>query len=424
MRQRTRNNAIAGFFVLATIIGFLAVTITMSDMTGWGDRKTVEAAFPLEIGAPGLYIGSEVAVGSITVGRVTKIERRLDASAEFGQHIRVAMSVPDSLQLSDSAHAELVVPLIGSGTIINVFPGDGEPIGSGVVLKGRLAPPIFLGAVGITEEEIVAIQQTIASINSITEYIDTTLQEEGPEAVELAIETLEKLSRSMDDAEAMIADARATWPEWKQKVDQSLANVAEASDQAPAVMTNVDEAVSDVRDTVASLRPDLEKTAENAAQISSEVREVTLARLNRLLERGEEGLNSAIETVAFVDDSIRTEMPGLAAALGNMRIASNNMKLAMIEIRAQPWKLLYSPGDDEVRDAQMYNAVRTYANAVSDLNAAAESLKALHDRHGPDLNPDDETLQRVLSGLEKSFTDYQRAEETWFNLLVQEGGRP
>lgn len=449
-RQRQRNNTIAGAFVLIALLAFIVVVLTLSNLGSvFGGTKLVEARFPLTVGVPGLERGADVAVGMRPVGAVTDVRPVLASPASGmggedgarGSYISVILRVPSDVEITDQTRAELVVPLLGSGSFINLGGvGEGAPLSKVAAGPGRddvlsvpglFAPSIILQQAGITARELESVRNFVrrldtisARVESITSYLDGTLQEDGPEIVSNLRDTVTR-------AQALVRDIESNRAAWVARVNSILENVEETSARGPqlaeradALLANADAGISDVRGIVQEVSPNIRNTALNVEDITSRVRHETLNEVSRLLDRGETTLAQAAEIAAQVDATLTTELPQLSRVLGNMRIASDNLKLAMIEIRAEPWRVLYEPTSEEVQESLTNDIVRTYANAVSDLNAAVVSLKALHDRYGANLEPEDEAVQRVLNELESSLETYQEREAQWFQQIIGENGRP
>jgi hypothetical protein len=88
----------------------------------------------------------------------------------------------------------------------------------------------------------------------------------------------------------------------------------------------------------------------------------------------------------------------------------------MVEIRRNPWRLLYRPGAKETRTEILYDAARAYAAAVSDLRAASEALQAASVR----ADPDSENISRLLAELQAAFSRFEETERALLDKLIQE----
>lgn len=443
-RQRQRNNTIAGAFVLIALLSFVIIVLTLSNLGSvFGGTKVIEARFPLSIGVPGLEAGADVAVGMRPVGSVTEVRPVLNVepappgNESTEPYISVLLRVPSDVEVTELTRAELVVPLLGSGSFINLggvgegsklaAAGDGDDARPAV--PGMFAPSIILQQAGISATELKKIRNTINQIStisdnlvSITDFVDDTLTNEGQTVLADVRGAVERF-RGLADEIALKQGA------WVRQVDEILANVEtttargpELAEDADRLIANVQGGVDDVRGVISEVSPNVRQTTENVEAITTRFRNETLDELSSLLAQGETTLGRAADIAEQLDQTLTTELPQLSRILGNMRIASDNMKLAMIEIRAEPWRVLYEPSREEVRESLTNDIVRTYANAVSDLNAAVVSLKSLQDRYGSSLAPEDEALQRVLNELEQSFETYQEREAQWFERIIGANG--
>lgn len=429
-KVRRRNNTIAGFFVIATIVGFLVVVISLSNVKSLGGKRTVEIAFPLDLGVPGLELGSAVSIGQRSVGSVTWIETFPEPTSDGRPpHVLVRASVPKDIKLYENAKAFLNVPLLGSGTTINIQPGNGNVGGDDLVIPGDIAISILWRASGIGEAEIAKIQQMIddasritSNLREISTFVRERIATDGPQLMDDAKATV-------GDIRTLVADARQKWPEWSERGDSILASIDATTakgpglaDDAQALMADARSGVNEVRTTVDKVRPNVERIAQNVDDIVADFEDNKIKALDDLASKASNILDRAQAAVTTLDELLATESPGISRTLGNLRLASDNLKLATIEIRSAPWKLLQKPAAGELKESELYAAVRTYASALSDLEASSEALKAMHDRYGSQVPEESQILSRVLSELEGRVSQYKDAERTLFQMLL--GERP
>jgi len=421
---RQRNNTIAGFFVLMTAILLLVAVSVLSGLGSLlGRTHTYTARFPLNVGVPGLEEGSEVTIGGIRVGMVRKIEPEFDRSDQQPPSILVSFVVDRDYTIRQDASVGLVLPLIGSGSTLNISNlGSERAVYRGDVLRGEMADSMLLKSAGISKEQVRTVLNNINRVSddasAITADFRLLFDSHGEPLAESIRGTVEAFELVADDAQIR-------WPGWADRVDQVTANIDEASQQAPSLITDarqtftdVQGATEEVRQVVADVRPDITQTAQNVREITDEFKTDTMDQISRMLGEGETAMKHAVETIDELDQRIIPQLPEIARILGNMRIASQYLKLAMIEIRSQPWRLLYTPGTDEVRESKMHDVVRTYASAISDLDATTEALRDLYDRHGDRLDTDDPDLQLILKQLNEQFSEYEVAEDRLFDQVL------
>ncbi|MFI4871167.1 MAG: hypothetical protein ACIARQ_05090, partial [Phycisphaerales bacterium JB061] len=99
--------------------------------------------------------------------------------------------------------------------------------------------------------------------------------------------------------------------------------------------------------------------------------------------------------------------PGILRTLANARLASDQLRLATIEIRRNPWKLLARPDTKELREELFYDAARVYATAASDLQDAGASLEAILARPG---GADEDEIRALTEELKSAMARYKQAE--------------
>lgn len=436
-RTRQRNNTIAGFFVLVAIGGFVAMIVVLSDVAALArNRQVVRIAFPLEVGVPGVKVGSDVMIGGMSVGKVSGMRAELDRPGD--PRFVVTATIPTDYEIRADAFAGMVVPLIGGTTAIDIGPlgSTGPPLDSayfrsGGTIQGGFAPSVLLKSAGIGPEDLRKVKEIIskadaiaANVEEVTAFVRETVNADGPRIVE-------SIRSAIEDAKAIVASARENWPQWSQRFSEIIEHVQtttargpELADKAAGLMDNANDGITDVRTLVADVSPDVKSTAADVAEVARWAREEGLARINSVIDDAQGALAVATETFTTINGNLTTEMPQVSRILGNLRLASDNLKLASLEIRSQPWRVLYTPGKEEVKQSLLHDAVRTYASAVSDLEASVVSLKALHERYGANLDPENEFVQRALAEFESRFDRYRREEKRWGEILFGTGIKP
>ena len=107
------------------------------------------------------------------------------------------------------------------------------------------------------------------------------------------------------------------------------------------------------------------------------------------------------------------------------RPAGDQLKLAAIEVRSQPWRLLHEPDTKELSTQALYDATRSYASAASDVRAASEALSqvSLMQRTGATMSDTDlaKNLADLSERLRTSMEGFSAAERKLLETLVNEG---
>ncbi|MBX3376382.1 MAG: MCE family protein [Phycisphaeraceae bacterium] len=385
----SRNNVIAGLFVVGAMLLALFISIMVS-----GAQNRLASTHPYTIrfslmdGASGLKPGSPVTLGGQEVGRVTSIAfTDREKGAISGVDVRVA--VRSDIPLHEDAWAFLERPLLGSMSAINVSSlGGSKPVvPAGGVIVGTVAPPSFLAQAGYGPEQVAQVKEIINDASQAVDALNRIVQrlegdvDKGVRGALTAIEDINQIT----------GEWRTKSPEWTAKVDAILAAADGASRDLQAAVTEsraplrdaietLDRTIRRFDDETMSLAADMIRSAKGGAD---EFREAN-ARLNRLLKE---------------------EEPTIQRTLANFRLASDEIKLLGVEVRRAPWKLLYTPTMKELDSELFYDAARTYAQAVSDLRAASEALEAVSGGSGPS-----QPVESLLLRLQEAFKRYEDAE--------------
>jgi len=120
----------------------------------------------------------------------------------------------------------------------------------------------------------------------------------------------------------------------------------------------------------------VDRIITNTDQAMEKVNHQVIDPLRESLTEAESALKRFSPTVdkvrLFVDESV----PQVQEALANVELMSQQLKLVSVEGRSQPWRIFYRPDTKELQETLVYDAARTYADAVTDLRAASDSLRA------------------------------------------------
>lgn len=182
----SRNNVVAGLFVILSIILAVAIAFILSDVQDkFASRTEYIARFPTSVGVAGLQPGADVTFGGMTVGRVKSIHENMETDPATGMDIvrshDVVIALSSDLVIYEDAYADLTLPLLGGVSRINIAspgtgayeggPEDANPtLDPGEALRGRFAPSI-LTQLGFTTEEALAIKETIHEVRGISENV-------------------------------------------------------------------------------------------------------------------------------------------------------------------------------------------------------------------------------------------------------------
>lgn len=439
--SRERNNIRAGVFVLSGVTLIFVGIVVLSDFRSWfTPMQTVEVRFHLADGLKGLKEGASVKIGGVPSGAVVAIiDEHNENGVVHGQIVR--FEIPAKYKIYANAHLELDVPVLGSGTALNVRSFGGpiegaapaeaveyDPAG-GKPIPGNLAPNEFAKSfatnLGIEDKQRLQMQNIITNIENITAAIGNDpkpLQETIVNLRDVTAIAKEKLPpiadnaiALTDDIKAITADVRKQWPQWAAKIDAMLARLDESAvklDKALATANAMlDENRANIKDAIASAKG----TLGNTEQITERVKTETMEKITKALDTANEAIANMRDTTANLKDFVVAQRPVLERTVGNARIVSDQLKLAAIEIRRSPWRLMYTPTEKELETDNLYDAARSFALAASSLNATADSLQALIDRLPEGAAAEDsDNVRRMIEQLRETFSKFADAEKKFW----------
>jgi len=460
-----RDNFKAGLFVIFGMILALAVIYLLADFESLTrEEQTVNVFYSLGDGVQGLKEGAAVTIGHLPAGEVDAI---MPVMAKDGSGrtvgMKVTILVPKEIQLYWDAQIELDKPAIGSGTSLNIRSVGGRTqqlqyspdstIPAAVVPdwaiqqtdkpRADLTPDEILAAyvgpidcipgalagsalvrsmateIGIESQQRAQIKSIISNIESIT----SNLRDELPQVVDSARETMikakgiaDKADGSMEDIRSAIKDVKETTALVKQKVEGW-------SDKIEGSLDDVRQTASKARKLVEDKTPTISDTLDNLKSASADVKEVTGTVKNKTLQQVTDALDKAsqaLENLKAAASSTKTlivgQKPVLERAIANAQIVSDQLKLASIEIRRSPWRLLHAPTEEEIETDQLYDAARSFALAAGALDSATQQLKAISADQ-----PNSEEVEKMLAYLSALFSKFEKAEERFWSKLGERG---
>jgi ABC-type transporter Mla subunit MlaD len=423
-RSGTRNNLVAGLFVIASAMLAVVISVIVSGATKrLIPTNTYFIRFPVEQGAAGIKKGSIVNLGGQEIGRVTGVD--FDDPAH-PTSILIRVAIRSSVTLYEDAWAFLERPLLGTTSTLNiasvgtgVLPPGKSPQGTGPllepgeILEGRIAPPSFLTQAGYGPEQIRQVQTMIAQAAELVDRVNTISIKVDNEINP----TLAKARKFIDDVQAASTEFTRRAPDWAGRVDQILAKTDDAGTRLNAALDHADDVVRSFRETLAANRPSIDATVANIREAAEKVNHESVALVNQTLEKAGTGSEEFATAAARFNALVSRELPNIENTIANLRLASDQAKLTMIEVRRNPWRLFYRPQTKELDSELFYDAARSYATAVSDLRAASEALQATS-QSGPGVpQVDRETAADLHARIEDAFSRYQDAERKLLKLM-------
>lgn len=419
------RNAIVGAFFIAAVALAVLVTAILSDLTAaLVPTKSYVVRFELSHNAGLLAPGAEVRVGGMKVGSVAKISLADDGGAVGA--LDVEIEVDDDLVLYEDAIVRLEVPLLGTGTVVNfISVGTGQQLAEGGRVPGKPSPGL-LAQTGLNDDDMENIRRSIASLAQASERVSRILTDVEPEVGS----AIDELNLALQDARSITGDLRARLPGLTDQVDSALTEVRESVEVWTGLATRLDErtvelgdVIQSVRATIDDNRPNIDRVIADLAAITERTNEELLPSAIETVENArlasEDGATLAADAAALFE----SETPGIRRSLANLRLASDQAKLTMLEVRRSPWRLLQRPTTRELEGELIYDATRSFAQAASDLRAASESLISLStDERGPvDVPGRQRAIEELNEQLMSSFSRYRKAEQELLDRALELG---
>jgi ABC-type transporter Mla subunit MlaD len=425
-RPTSKNNVIAGAFLVVSLVLAIAVSVVIS---GAQERlipsKEYLVRFTLADGAAGLKPGSKVSLGGLNVGRVTDLSIvQTPGEPLLEARIRVRTSVT----LFENAMVFLERPLLGSGSEINItsvgghaegtgFAGASDALEPGEAVAGRLAPPTFLAQAGFGPHQAEKVRIVIDQIAELASRLDGMVEGLEPD-VQPAIQSVRAAA---DDVGAITSDLRERMPGWTERVSTILDDAGEAAAQAGPLVDDARGVVAGVQEAIDVNRPRVDALIASAESAAAKVDTQTVERLNLALNDARVNLELAGKVIGEASAYLSEQMPSVRRMIANFRLASDQLKLVTVEVRRNPWRLLYRPDTRELESELLYDAARSYAEAVSDLRAASESLEAAASGGDPSLTVvERQSIESLHREIMQAFEKYQEAERAFLQRAVDQ----
>jgi len=374
----TLNGIKAGIFVLTAIALAMAVTLVLLKLD-LGDKHHYNIRFSTTEGVAGLDIGSDVRVGGMVAGRVEKVIPRIPASGPL-ESIDVTVALSNQVTLYANAEVLRVPSLLGNSASINFISVGAPPAAEVKPLKE--APDAFVKA--------------LEGGGMLTSLVGPDNAKKARAIIDSVAETLEQV--------------HADYQTWRKPIGDSLASASSVLQRSDKLLTDADPKIRGGIDDAAV-------TLKNARDMTDDLRRNGMPKLQAMLDDGAKAMDDLSGTLKQTQQTMITALPDLSRFLQDSREVAAQLKLAAIEVRHSPWKLLYQPKPGEVAHENLYDAARSFAMATDDLRSAGDSLKAAVERMPGRMEQD----ARFRSEIQKQVIDamgrYEQAQRRLYDVL-------
>lgn len=442
--RATRNNRIAGLFVILALIGALVLLTLVGGGLERIGKKTVLAEFTVEDGAASLQPGSVVTLGGLKIGTVTSVKH----GDSYGS-ILVKLSVDSGVPLRDGATPILVPPILGGSGVVNfksLGDEDGLPIAKDTVLVGESGGNPILGDFSIDD---------ILGDYNIYSMFDTT--KESPDGVLGEIEGLVRDARgTVDGAQyffreagdasfnlntvigpgiaTVVDDTESTLA----SIDQVFTDLSVLTGEAASQGTNFGETLAVAFDEDKGIRSilanaDQVTTRVNTLITDQRVKEIGASVdavkvfLDRLTIEGNDLNTDVLAIVSELKSASSLAQQTLASVsyntddlIADLSLTAIQLRDTSLELRRSPWRLLYRPTADQLNFETLYDAARMYAGAVTDLRSSTGLLRSALETETDGVTAEQGArLISLIENAELATERYTQAEQAFIKLLEE-----
>ena len=138
-------------------------------------------------------------------------------------------------------------------------------------------------------------------------------------------------------------------------------------------------------------------------------------KVNRMLAKAESTLDTAKSALQDIKDI--TADARVDKILNNITEVSTNLKLTSQEVCRAPWKLLYTPKENEFKIQALVDSAGSFAAGAESLDNSVVRLQALINTTDDKQSIDKKKLESMIAEIEASFNQFQQAEQKFWEEL-------
>ncbi|MSR45113.1 MAG: hypothetical protein EXS15_07155 [Phycisphaerales bacterium] len=395
-----------GFFILSGVICFTFVGMLLAKLDLFSDRTPFIVRFSVQEGVMGLAAGSDVQIGGLSRGRVERVQPVLGAQGEFTA-LDVHIAIDRTVKVHKDAEVMRLMPLLGTaGTLNFVSLGEeGEPLPAGSILDASVSGGILATLLGPTNA--VKADEMVENALQFSAFL-----------AQVPGDYQKSILPILDNAGAVVGLIRTDYSDWRTKIGASLTS-------AQASMLKLDGSLTDVQGLVVRNAPTIDATLANldiamgsAKDALIHVNQETIPLIDSALRRGESLVDDFVKSVDIVHTLLLERSADIAESISNIRTASGQLKLASIEIRRSPWKILYQPNSDQIAHENLYESARSFAMAAGDLRAAGDALRIVIERDPGKYETDSKFRESLQAMVLDAVAKYDIAQKQLNSVLM------
>ena len=157
---------------------------------------------------------------------------------------------------------------------------------------------------------------------------------------------------------------------------------------------------------------------EDGVAITHRFKDETLSKVDDALDAGMIAITDMSQILRTIDFEVAASLPSVRSFLQDVLVASGEMKLATIEIRRSPWRILYKPSPGELGNENLFAAARDFTIAASEVRVAAQSFQSVMEQFPKSLEQDPELQAAVERFLAESLKRLENAQSRLFSVII------
>ena len=397
-----------GFFVLSGVVLFFFVWVIIAKLDLFTSNNQYTIRFSVTDGIMGLAKGSDVQVGGLSRGKVDSIIPKLGEDGELVE-LHVVINLDQSLQVYEDAVVLRLMNLLGSTATLNFTSLGGE--------KPLIKPGSDFLITAVPSSGVLA--SILGPYNATkADKLIQDLVDFGDLLARLPKDYDTKVVPMLDNAGTIAADLRADYTEWRGKIGGALTS-------AQGAMGKLDTSMGDVQGLLQRNAPKIDSTIANLDSASvtandalKHINAETVPLVDSALRKAESSVDGFGKSIDIVHDLLLQRSPDISEMLSSLRTTAAQLKLASMEIRRSPWKILYQPNSDQVAHENLYEAARSFVLAAGDLRAAGESLRLVVERDPGRYETDAKFRESVQQMVTDSLEKYEQAQQQLNSVLM------
>ncbi|KPK75162.1 MAG: hypothetical protein AMJ79_12350 [Phycisphaerae bacterium SM23_30] len=428
MAKKHRNEVAVGITVLVVLVLAVYIVVALADWSNlFARQQHITVQLPYQEGLKGLAAGSPIFLGGVKIGQITETDINPPAEGTEDVYVFFTMEIPASYRLrrdcvlSPQSNvlgglASLAIKDLGRRGEIN----DGETVKlqleGGITeamdsIKQELNPDLPGSLMSRLKYEISrdhddsfmkSLVNTIANIEDITAKIDeqVTMDEEKQSLVAKVHAAVDRLS------------------DITQQINEELneKEIETVAFKLHAALDSFNRSLDNIDKLIATNKPGITETV-SALQLAAQKIGPALDKANSAMESAQAALDNLKDLTAVAKDTLVINRESVDSMVRNLHEVSVNIKMASREIRRAPWKLLYSPDEDELHVQGMIDAAGAFAAGAESLDEATLRLQALLAGTAEQVPLDKKLLDAVTAELEISFERFKAAEEKFWKEI-------